>query len=394
MLAEIGIKADRIDEFGPFFLTTRLCLACALAVVLIPVNAIAQGTDSDRWKQVRDCEDLISVEMFLLDYPDSSHAGEARNCLAGAQNGDFAGTEPIDENPSRAVLQTCNEHLAANRLTKGQGGTAFDCFNEILSEDPDNQDAKFGLRTIADRYAGWADAATGACDELDKAQSYLDQLVRVDSGDARIPGILLALAEKREECQTSSWGADVEDDGGSTSPAPVDETALRERFETDWSIVENQLCQVWNHGEPENYEPVTWTGGCADGKASGQGRLTGRVASTEEWRFIGNVQFGNAHGYGTYIWADGDRYDGMFRDGMLHGHGILTWTDGSRYEGDFLDDARTGRGTHVWADGSRYEGEWHDGKQHGRGTVTWTNGDKKTCRWELGTEVGGTCRFN
>ena len=53
-----------------------------------------QETDSERWEQVGDCEDLISVEMFLLEYPDSPDAEDARNCLAGVQPGDTREEEP------------------------------------------------------------------------------------------------------------------------------------------------------------------------------------------------------------------------------------------------------------------------------------------------------------
>lgn len=393
------MKSDWIEVFCPNCLTKRLRFACVLTVILIPLNAVAQENESERWKQVRDCKDLISVEMFLLDYPDSQHADDARNCLAGVQNGDIVERDPMVRPPLGAVLRTCDEHLAANRLTTGHGGTAFDCYNDVLSEYPDNQDARDGLRKIADRYAGWANEAIGACDKLGRAQSHLDRLVRVDSEDERISGILLALADKREECRTSSWGIDTADDLGSMSPVPVDETAAHERFGPDWSIVENQLCQVWNRGEPENYEPVTWSGSCVDGKVSGEGQLTGRAASTEEWHFEGSMHFGKAHGlgvfvtadgsryegafrdddfhgYGTYTWADGRRYEGEWRNNIQHGHGVFSWTDGSHYEGEFRDGARTGYGTYVWADGNRYDGMNRDGLLHGHGVLIWTDGSR------------------
>ena len=43
-----------------------------------------------------------------------------------------------------------------------------------------------------------------------------------------------------------------------------------EAFGSNWSIVENQPCQVSNYGNRE-LEPFTWSGACIDGKASGQG---------------------------------------------------------------------------------------------------------------------------
>ena len=220
----------RINGFRQTFLETGLRIAGAVAVILIPLNAIAQETDSERWAQISDCEDLISVEMFLMEFPDSPHADDARNCLEGDRNGDQVEDETIDENPLDAILQTCREHLAADRLTTGRGGTAFECYNNVLTEDPDNREARDGLRKIADRYAGWANSTVNDCNKLDKAQSYLDRLVRVNSRDTRISGIRASLADKREACRPDSGGGETADGGTSTGPASVDEAALQRRL--------------------------------------------------------------------------------------------------------------------------------------------------------------------
>ena len=78
--------------------------------------------------------------------------------------------------------------------------------------------------------------------------------------------------------------------------------------------------------------------------------------------------------------ANGERYDGEFRDNKLHGSGVYTWPDGSRYQGEFRDSKRNGRGVFTRADGIRrfdgirYEGEFRDEKFHGRGILTWPDG--------------------
>ena len=160
-------------------------------------------------------------------------------------------------------------------------------------------------------------------------------------------------------------------------------------FGPNWSIVENQPCQVWNYGEAETYRPLTWSGACVDGKASGEGRLIFIYEGRGSYR--GNMVGGKAHGHGIANWADGSRYEGEFRDGKRTGRGTYTWANGERYEGEWRDGKRTGRGTYTWADGSRYEGEFRDGKFHGRGTYTWADGDSKTCEWRDGESVDGTC---
>lgn len=223
------MNSVRIVEHCTDRFATGLGLAGVLVILLNPLSTAAQETDSERWEQIRDCEDLVSVEMFLVEYPDSAHADDARNCLDGIQNDDVVEDDPPDDDPLDVVLRRCREHLAANRLTTGQGGTAFDCYNDVLSEDPGNQEARDGLRKIADKYAGWANSAIGSCENLGKAQSYVDRLVRVNPGDVRISGIRITLSDKREACQARSAAPDTEDDDRNTSP-PVDETALQERL--------------------------------------------------------------------------------------------------------------------------------------------------------------------
>ena len=43
------------------------------------------------------------------------------------------------------------------------------------------------------------------------------------------------------------------------------------------------------------------------------------------------------HGKGTYIFANGDTYEGDFKENKMHGEGKYTWTSGRFYEGLFED---------------------------------------------------------
>jgi len=58
--------------------------------------------------------------------------------------------------------------------------------------------------------------------------------------------------------------------------------------------------------------------------------LTGKVIS-------GDCQNGN----GTYLYDNGDKYEGDWRDGERNGHGKYTWPNGDIYEGDWKDDKFT-----------------------------------------------------
>jgi hypothetical protein len=67
----------------------------------------------------------------------------------------------------------------------------------------------------------------------------------------------------------------------------------------------------------------------------------------------------NRKGVATY--ANGERYEGDFRDGEEHGHGTLKLPNGAIYEGDFYRGKPEGMGTLKDADGKNMTGAWHDG---------------------------------
>lgn len=139
-----------------------------------------------------------------------------------------------------------------------------------------------------------------------------------------------------------------------------------EPFGPNWSIVENQPCQVWNFGNAEKLEPFTWSGGCVDGKASGEGQLT---------------------------WS-GASYRGGMVDGKKHGQGVSTYASGTRHEGGWENGEPHGFATAIFSNGNRYEGEWREDKRHGRGTYTWADGDAMTCEWRDDESVDGTCEYH
>jgi len=66
--------------------------------------------------------------------------------------------------------------------------------------------------------------------------------------------------------------------------------------------------------------------------------------------------------FGTYTYANGDKYVGEWRDNRKHGQGTATlgpssqWA-GNKYTGEFRDDKRHGQGTYIFADGSIHVGE-------------------------------------
>ena len=65
--------------------------------------------------------------------------------------------------------------------------------------------------------------------------------------------------------------------------------------------------------------------------------------------------YGKRHGYGSYHYLDGGRYEGEWMDGRINGFGSLTYADGDKYVGAWTDGKMNGQGTYVYADGDKYE---------------------------------------
>jgi hypothetical protein len=72
----------------------------------------------------------------------------------------------------------------------------------------------------------------------------------------------------------------------------------------------------------------------------------------------------------------------------MEGNGFYVWNDGRKYEGQYKDDKKHGFGIYTWADGRCYEGYWWKGKQHGLGTYfVPKEGKVKYGLWEDGKRI-------
>ena len=136
-----------------------------------------------------------------------------------------------------------------------------------------------------------------------------------------------------------------------------------------------------------------------------------------ESMYYGNAQFGNKHGYGIYVWNDGEYYEGNWENDNKHGVGRYAWSDGSFYEGQWKNNERNGKGVFVNADktftigvwennelkqrlysgysakANNYEfivynyegvyfGERNDGQREGFGVFVWNNGNYYIGDWK------------
>ncbi len=114
-------------------------------------------------------------------------------------------------------------------------------------------------------------------------------------------------------------------------------------------------CRVMN-AHPQPNEAITWSGGCENGLAQGQGVLQWYENKRPAERYEGEMRNGQMNGHGVLTMDNGDHYDGAFRDGMANGFGQWTSTRGT-FSG-------------MWTNGC-----FSDGSKH-----AWVGGDPSTCR--------------
>ena len=83
------------------------------------------------------------------------------------------------------------------------------------------------------------------------------------------------------------------------------------------------------------------------------------------------------HGQGMYIWANGDKYQGAWKDGKIGIYLYLADNEfkGDIYVGEYKFDVHNGQGTYIWKDGYS-TGNWLDNNQDG-GIYIYPDGSKE-----------------
>jgi len=71
------------------------------------------------------------------------------------------------------------------------------------------------------------------------------------------------------------------------------------------------------------------------------------------------MEGGQPHGYGTYTWANGNKYVGEMKNGKYDGNGTMTLASGDKYVGEWKNGDMHGQGTATSANGTiEHSGEW------------------------------------
>ena len=105
-------------------------------------------------------------------------------------------------------------------------------------------------------------------------------------------------------------------------------------------------------------------------------------------RYIGEYKENLMHGKGEFHWANGNIYRGEYKNGLREGKGVLTFYNGSSYSGDWKNGFMDGQGEYIWPNGSRYTGRFVKGFREGRAVSINYNGDRYEGKFKMNLKDG------
>jgi hypothetical protein len=95
-----------------------------------------------------------------------------------------------------------------------------------------------------------------------------------------------------------------------------------------------------------------------------------------------------SNGYGTYVFPNGNKYMGDFKNGRPNGRGILYLANGSKYIGHWEDNWQQGEGKYIFSEGHEYFGQFQRSQFHGKGVMRYANGDVYDGNWASNKQEG------
>lgn len=115
----------------------------------------------------------------------------------------------------------------------------------------------------------------------------------------------------------------------------------------------------------------TFEGNFVNGRSNGKGK----VVNTDGSSYVGDFVNGKMEGIGIYVYANGNTYRGGWLGNLKSGQGTQTLKQsGELYVGQFAGDKRNGKGKATYKNGDTYDGDWVNGVREGQATYNFPNG--------------------
>lgn len=115
----------------------------------------------------------------------------------------------------------------------------------------------------------------------------------------------------------------------------------------------------------------------------------GLAAQKPPTKFVGGdcVKGDCMNGFAVFVFDNGDRYEGEWKDGKMHGQGTYSYSNKAVYSGQYSNDERHGYGTFRWPQGDTYVGDYFHNKRHGYGMYIDASGNIQEGYFEDGVAV-------
>jgi len=152
---------------------------------------------------------------------------------------------------------------------------------------------------------------------------------------------------------------------------------------------------TWKDGVHIAADAASSASGCISGNCENG---YGTYKYSDGAQYIGEFKNGLSHGQGSVNYPNGAKYIGELRDHKLNGRGTMYYADDTHWSGVWKDDEKVtgteytvgclsgdcfnGKGVYVYDNGTRYEGEFKNGLIEGYGVSKFYNGDEYTGLWK------------
>jgi hypothetical protein len=134
----------------------------------------------------------------------------------------------------------------------------------------------------------------------------------------------------------------------------------------------------YGHGKMKYANGNIYEGEWKNNNKSGNGKMKYQNGSIYDGEWKKNKK----NGKGKMIYGIGHYYEGEWKNDMKDGKGIYRTPDGVIYEGEWKDDKKNGNGKIKYGMGHYYDGEWKDNMKNGKGIYRKCDGEIYNGEWK------------